>query len=56
MILDKDIKDKDKMLEKAEIEELEAYCKSQKFTKEETERFVKNSMARFKKYSIPSDI
>lgn len=56
MLMTKDTKNKDKLLEEAEREELMDFCQSRNFTKEETERFVKLSMERFKKNSIPSDI
>lgn len=39
----KDIKDKLKQLER---EELEEYCRENGYTKEQTEQFVKNSLAR----------
>ncbi len=43
MIFDPKDKDWKEKLKRAEKEELEAYCKEQGFTKEETAVFVKNS-------------
>lgn len=46
MIPSPDVKkeDIDKMLLEAEIADLEAYCKSEGFTKAQTEMFIKNTL------------
>lgn len=49
MIFDPNDKDWQEKLKLAEQEELEAFCEDQGFTKEETKKFVENSMKRLYK-------